>query len=217
MLFDDVERKVKPREDPYEYRKKLTLDAEKSKLSLADLYEQDYLKGLKGDEEEGPDVDTEAHRKIKAEMASLFNKLDHLSNHTFVPRPALPEVQLISNRNTVKVEEAGPLNLEVKADGESNTLAPEELSQKARADSNLMSREERSKTDKNRELRVKKARQKARAARMNGSEQKEAKVAIKNQKLTSTKFFTQMEQEKIMQPVKQQKAKKRAADARKAK
>lgn len=44
QAWDDVVRKEKPKEDAFEYKKRLTLDHEKSKLSLAEIYEQEYIK-----------------------------------------------------------------------------------------------------------------------------------------------------------------------------
>ena len=39
-----MERKVKPKDNPYEYKKRIVLDQEKSKISLGEVYEQEYLK-----------------------------------------------------------------------------------------------------------------------------------------------------------------------------
>jgi U3 small nucleolar RNA-associated protein MPP10 len=42
--YDDVERKVKPVDMQYEYKKVVSLDQEKSKVGLSQIYEQEYLK-----------------------------------------------------------------------------------------------------------------------------------------------------------------------------
>jgi U3 small nucleolar RNA-associated protein MPP10 len=39
-----VERRVKPKEKPYDYSRARPLDQDKSKLSLAEVYEQEYIK-----------------------------------------------------------------------------------------------------------------------------------------------------------------------------
>lgn len=44
QAWDDVVRKEKPKEEVFEYKKRLTLDHEKSKLSLAEVYEQEFIK-----------------------------------------------------------------------------------------------------------------------------------------------------------------------------
>jgi len=216
LLFDDVERKVKPREDPYEYRKKLSLNSEKSQLSLAEIYEKDYLSAKHGADAVESNPESVAHQKIQAQMTSLFNKLDALSNYTFVPRPAAPEIQFIQNKSTVKVEQAGPLNVGVEGDfGSATQLAPEEVSNKSRldaAEAGLKSKDERSATEKKREVRLKKAGQKARAeAKRERQSTTKSKPVVhtKNQRLTSTKFFGALEEEKTMAPIRaKQKAQK---------
>ena len=45
-MFDDVERKDKPKEEAFEYKKRIMLDQEKSKKSLGEVYEEEYLKQM---------------------------------------------------------------------------------------------------------------------------------------------------------------------------
>ena len=44
QAWDDVVRKVKPAEKPFDYARDKPLDQEKSSLSLAEIYEQEFLK-----------------------------------------------------------------------------------------------------------------------------------------------------------------------------
>ena len=44
QAFDDVVRKTRLKEDGERYQKRIELDHEKSKLSLSQIYEQEYLK-----------------------------------------------------------------------------------------------------------------------------------------------------------------------------
>ena len=44
QAWDDVERRVKPAEKPFDYSRARPLEQEKSKLSLAEVYEQEYIK-----------------------------------------------------------------------------------------------------------------------------------------------------------------------------
>ena len=44
QAWDDVERRVKPPERPFDYSRSRPLDQEKSKMSLAEVYEQEYIK-----------------------------------------------------------------------------------------------------------------------------------------------------------------------------
>ncbi|KAM9311868.1 U3 small nucleolar ribonucleoprotein MPP10 [Gastrophryne carolinensis] len=148
QVWDDVVRKEKPKEDAFEYKKRLTLDHDKSKQSLAEIYEQEYLKlnQKKTEEEENP-----KHVEIQKLMDSLFLKLDALSNFHFTPKPAVPEIKVVSNMPAISMEEVAPV-----AVSEATLLAPEEIKEKTKA-GDLKTSAEKTATDKKRERRKKKA------------------------------------------------------------
>ncbi|XP_067352380.1 U3 small nucleolar ribonucleoprotein protein MPP10 [Channa argus] len=147
QAFDDVVRKEKPKEEVFEYKKRLTLDHEKSKQSLAEIYEQEYLKQTqqKTEEEENP-----AHVEIQKLMDTLFLKLDALSNFHFTPKPPVPEVKVVSNLPSITMEEVAPVSA-----SNATLLAPEEIKEKNKA-GDILGDTEKMSTDKKRERRHKK-------------------------------------------------------------
>ncbi|KAB0369069.1 hypothetical protein FD755_019074 [Muntiacus reevesi] len=147
QAWDDVVRKEKPKEDAFEYKKRLTLDHEKSKLSLAEIYEQEYIKlnQQKTAEEENPE-----HVEIQKMMDSLFLKLDALSSFHFIPKPPVPEIKVVSNLPAVTMEEVAPVSVSDAA-----LLAPEEVKEKNKA-GDIKTAAEKTATDKKRERRKKK-------------------------------------------------------------
>ncbi|XP_065589800.1 U3 small nucleolar ribonucleoprotein protein MPP10 [Cyrtonyx montezumae] len=147
--WDDVVPKEKPKEDAFEYKKRITLDHEKSKLSLAEIYEQEYLKlhQQKTEEEENPE-----HKEIQEMMDSLFLKLDALCNFHFMPKPPVPEVKIVSNLPAISMEEVAPV-----AVSDAALLAPEEIKEKNKA-GDVKTDAEKTPTDKKRERRKKKLR-----------------------------------------------------------
>ncbi|XP_038603063.1 LOW QUALITY PROTEIN: U3 small nucleolar ribonucleoprotein protein MPP10 [Tachyglossus aculeatus] len=150
QAWDDVVRKEKPKEEAFEYKKRLTLDHEKSKLSLAEIYEQEYLKlhqEKTEEEEENPE-----HVEIQKMMDSLFLKLDALSNFHFTPKPPVPEIKVVSNLPAISMEEVAPVSVSDAA-----LLAPEEVKEKNKA-GDIKTSAEMTATDKKRERRKKKLR-----------------------------------------------------------
>uniref|UniRef100_A0AAX7V236 U3 small nucleolar ribonucleoprotein protein MPP10 n=1 Tax=Astatotilapia calliptera TaxID=8154 RepID=A0AAX7V236_ASTCA len=139
QAFDDVVRKEKPKEEVFEYKK--------SKQSLAEIYEQEYLKQnqQKTEEEENP-----AHVEIQKLMDTLFLKLDALSNFHFTPKPPVPEVKVVSNLPSITMEEVAPVST-----SDATLLAPEEIKEKNKA-GDLLGATEKTSTDKKRERRNKK-------------------------------------------------------------
>ncbi|XP_033120767.1 U3 small nucleolar ribonucleoprotein protein MPP10-like [Anneissia japonica] len=147
--WDDVERKVKPKEEVYEFKKRVTLNQEKSKSSLSAIYEEEYLKQTQEKKEE----ENKEHVEIRKMMQSLFVKLDALSNFHYIPKPPLPEIKVVHNMPTITIEDIAPVTV-----NDADLLAPEELKMKV-GSGEIKSKEEKSDTDKKRERRKKKLRQ----------------------------------------------------------
>lgn len=127
--FDDVERKVKPVDMQYQYRKEVILDQEKSKLGLGEVYEQEFMK--QQEKEQGKEAEASSangelknpkHEEIRKRMQSLFMKLDALSNFHFTPKAPEPELKVVSNMPSIAMEEVAPVGV-----ADSSLLAPEEI------------------------------------------------------------------------------------------
>ncbi|XP_058484640.1 U3 small nucleolar ribonucleoprotein protein MPP10 [Solea solea] len=180
QAFDDVVRKEKPKENVFEYKKRLTLDHEKSKQSLAEIYEQEFLKQTQQKTEE---VENPAHVEIQKLMDTLFLKLDALSNFHFTPKPPVPEVKVVSNLPSISMEEVAPVSV-----SDATLLAPEEIKEKNKAGA-LLGDDEKTPTDKKRDRRHKKKvkrlkikekeqRQKLKEANKSGENKKPSKAEV---------------------------------------
>ncbi|XP_035456849.2 U3 small nucleolar ribonucleoprotein protein MPP10 [Spodoptera frugiperda] len=185
--WDDVEKKEKPVDDQLSFRKNVVLDHAKSKLSLAQVYEAEYLKqkqAASGEVEE--EKEPEAHTEIRETMNKLFAKLDALCHYHYTPKAPQAEVKIVSNTPAISMEEVAPV-----ATSDATLLAPEEVKRKRKGE--LMSKEERTQTDKNRERRKKKKlqRQKGKVAKVTEHRNTE-KGAVATCPKTSKAFFEQL-------------------------
>ncbi|KAI0233637.1 U3 small nucleolar ribonucleoprotein MPP10 [Lamellibrachia satsuma] len=168
QAWDDVERKVKQVDTPFEYKKRVVLDQEKSKLSLGEVYEAEFLKQTEAEDMEVRD--DPQHAEIKKMMDSLFVKLDALSNFHYTPKPAAPEIKIVSNQPAIAMEEVAPV-----AVSDTAMLAPQEIQEKAKKE--LKGPTEKTEADRKRDLRIKK---KAQRERRLNREHKEKIVKKKN-------------------------------------
>lgn len=184
--WDDVERKIKPINDAEDFRKTLVLNQEKSKESLAQIYEKEYLQKLNKmnniDADASKQDEPPAHKEIRSAMKSLFLKLDALSNFHYTAKPVAIEAKIITNVPAINMEEVAPLAM-----SDANLLAPEEV--KARPKGDVIGRSERTSSDKKRERRQKKLKQKLKQKANDKKIEEKEKLGIK---VTSKERQTQL-------------------------
>ncbi|CAI9739413.1 small nucleolar ribonucleoprotein MPP10 [Octopus vulgaris] len=149
QAWDDVERKSKVPVAPFEYKKAVVLDQEKSKLSLGEIYEKEFLQQQQpetNDKEKGEDP---LHEEIDKMMNSLFLKLDALSNFHFTPKLPISDVKIVSNLPSITMEEVAPVSV-----SELQLAAPKELLEPLQT--TLKGKSEFSAADKKRQRKMKK-------------------------------------------------------------
>eukprot|EP00997_Jenningsia_sp_PLL12_P001752 NODE_1289_length_1202_cov_14.722463_g1058_i0.p1 GENE.NODE_1289_length_1202_cov_14.722463_g1058_i0~~NODE_1289_length_1202_cov_14.722463_g1058_i0.p1 ORF type:complete len:371 (-),score=140.40 NODE_1289_length_1202_cov_14.722463_g1058_i0:88-1068(-) len=127
-IFEDVQPKVQSLASPKDITKRKALDHEKSKLSLMDLYEKEYLDKMKVMEGKGGDTAEELTKEQEEELnvirrwRELSGLLRALSHQHFVPQaPHDNDVRTLNNAPSLRVEEPTPM-----AVGGSTLLAPQD-------------------------------------------------------------------------------------------
>ncbi|KAL4123427.1 hypothetical protein QTP88_015605 [Uroleucon formosanum] len=150
--WDDVERKIKQTNVPQEFKKQLVLNQEKSKESLSQIYEKEFIKQREAADPENknkPEEDPKEHKEIDLMIKELFRKLDALTNYHYTPKQAIPDLKIVNNLPAISMEEVAPISTT-----DASLLAPEEIQRKFKAP--ILGKEERTSTDRKRERRKKK-------------------------------------------------------------
>ncbi|KAI9330739.1 U3 small nucleolar ribonucleoprotein complex, subunit Mpp10, partial [Obelidium mucronatum] len=96
-LFDDVERKIAPKEKSFDPNRRNIIDEQKSSKSLTDLYEQDYRKQAGATVKTAKDEAVEnAHKEIDGLFKDLCMNLDALSNWHFTAKAPVAELEVVA-------------------------------------------------------------------------------------------------------------------------
>ncbi|CAG8822430.1 38428_t:CDS:10, partial [Gigaspora margarita] len=120
--FDDVERKQDPNFRPFLPSKLIEISNEQSKKSLAEIYEESYVKQTSDIPDEKDEALKKEHQEIENMFKELCHKLDALSNFHYTPKPPRPEISVIADVPAIAMEEVIPVHV---SDG--TLLAPEEV------------------------------------------------------------------------------------------
>lgn len=162
-MFDDVERRVDElallqARGAFDPNRDFELSDEKSKQSLGEVYESEYLKQVTGNRQTEKDSKLQKqHVEIEGLMKQLFSDLDALGNWHYVPKA--PKVELEVQAQTlpaIEMEEVVPL-----AVSDAQLAAPEEIYDKPRNERGLKDSSELTSEEKKRARAARKREKKA--------------------------------------------------------
>ncbi|KAL5534201.1 hypothetical protein ACEPAG_663 [Sanghuangporus baumii] len=146
--FDDVVRKQPIDDKPFLPSQALELQDTKSKESLAQIYENEYIASQTGGSTNDRDARLQKeHEEIEKQWENICYKLDALCNAHFTPKEPKATISTVSNVSAVSLESPLPT-----AKAASTVLAPEEVFESSSSD--LRSKSELTPTEK-RALRTK--------------------------------------------------------------
>ena len=126
-LFDDVERKIPPKERNFDPNRKIVMNDVKSTKSLAQVYEDEFLKQKQGDlhKSEKETALENTHKEIQTLFDSICSNLDALSNWHFTPKALTIDLQVLPSvaLPAISMEDTLPSAVNTVA----STLAPKEI------------------------------------------------------------------------------------------
>ncbi|EFY92990.1 U3 snoRNP protein [Metarhizium acridum] len=142
--FDEVLRR-RPDTDslPAHTRRGLVeLDDSKPNKSLAEVYEEEHIKNTNPDTyvSKSDEKLQKEEKEIEAMWKDVSARLDALSSWHYKPKPAAPQLSVVSDVATVAMEDAQPTTAQGVA-GESSRMAPQEI-YKAGADKDSVAKGE---------------------------------------------------------------------------
>ncbi|VVT51366.1 uncharacterized protein SAPINGB_P003072 [Magnusiomyces paraingens] len=174
--FDDIPRRLPDTLPEFRPSKLADVQETKSKKSLGELYEEDYLKQTDPDAyaaQQNEQLDA-VHQEIVNMFTGLSRKLDSLSAWHYTPKAPTPSISIVAEAPAISMEDAQPTALSTDA-----TLAPQEVFKASEAKMNNLevigrdglpiSRSEMSREDK------KKLRRKIKARKSKVFKEKEEK------------------------------------------
>ncbi|ORZ04951.1 Mpp10 protein-domain-containing protein [Absidia repens] len=186
--YDDVERKADPSARPWLPSKRVELVDTQSKKSLADLYEEEYVKKSTGDQSQAKDEALEKeHEAIRGMFSGLCEKLDALSNFHFTPKAAKAELSVVSNAASISMEEIIPVNV-----SDATLLAPEEVYDKKHGDI-----KDQSEMDQDERRRVRKQK-KTMKRKENAVKEKERELLAKSRPASASGFVDRQSKTKAV-------------------